>query len=79
MLTEFDLQMSRTLSVVRQLAKGKQLTLSESLTLGMGENMAIGFVYKFNSEEKVVDDLSLSQLNDLLEQYEVFAVIPDKF
>jgi len=79
MITEFDLQMSRTLSVVRQLAKGKQLTLSESLTLGMGENMAIGFVYKFNSEEKVVDDLSLSQLNALLEQYEVFAVIPDKF
>jgi len=78
-MNEFDLQMSRTLSVVRQLAKGKQLTLSESLTLGMGENMAIGFVYKFNSEEKVVDDLSLSQLNALLEQYEVFAVIPDKF
>jgi len=78
-MNEFDLQMSRTLSVVRQLAKGKQLTLSESLTLGMGENMAIGFVYKFNSGEKVVDDLSLSQLNALLEQYEVFAVIPDKF
>lgn len=75
-LTEFDLQFARTMSVVRQLAKGKHLRLGD-IKIGMGEDMTIGFVTEWLDGVRITDDLSIKHLNDLCEMYEIAMVIPE--
>lgn len=78
-MNELDLQFARTMSIVRQLAKGKQLTLSDRIKLGMGEKMEVGFVIRWHDgHETIADDLSLRQLNELLEEYGIGIAIPER-
>ena len=68
-----------TLAIVRELAQGKRLTLSDGLVIGMGEDMSIGFVIVGSDGSEHIAGLStmdLCQLNQLLKRYDVGMVIP---
>jgi hypothetical protein len=71
----------RTMSIVNQLAKGKILTLKEGYIIGMAEDMTIGFIItNSNGEEGIslFSELTLRELNKLLNKYEVDYIIKEK-
>ena len=76
-MVNYDL--SRTLSIVKEFAKGKRLTLPIG-TLAMGEDLSIGFLMtNLNTgEERVggLQDLTLKELNGLLNKYEIGFPLP---
>ena len=47
----YDIQ--RTLAIVQQLAKGMWLTIPDVGTIGMGEDMSIGFMLEIDGEAHV--------------------------
>ena len=69
----------RTLSIVRQLAQGRILTLPTGGTIGMGKDMGIGFIMTESDGEERISSwptMDLRQLNQLLEQHKIGMVIP---
>jgi len=77
-MNDFDTQFFRTLSIVKQLATGKFLSLPESRRIGMGENMEIGYLIRLAGEEdRVVGELTLKDLNDICEKHGIGFVIPE--
>jgi len=69
---------ARTLSVVKELADGKRLTLNDGLILAMGEDMSIGYVAKIDGEEFIsgLAVLDLANLNKVLTKFKIGPVIP---
>lgn len=66
--------MTRTLSVVRELANGEQLTLKDGYILAMGEDMSIGFLFVDQHGKESVSGLStmdLCQLNKILNKNDI--------
>ena len=71
--------LTRTLSIVQQLAQGKRLTLPTNQVIGMGEDMSIGFLIQHADGEERIAGLSimdLAQLNQLLNEYNIGLAIP---
>ena len=64
---------ARTLSVVKELADGKRLTLNDGLILAMGEDMSIGYVAKIDGEEFIsgLAVLDLANLNKVLTKFQL--------
>ncbi len=75
------MERTRTLAIVRELSRGKRLTLKDSHTIAMTKDMTIGFLLTNidTGEESVsnLSDLSLKQLNALLNTEEIWHPIPD--
>lgn len=71
----------RTLAVLRELSKGHTLWLPFSgQELGMGNDMSVGFVYDMDTKGKrIVNDFSLSEINDLLEKNDVGLPLPRSY
>ena len=72
-------QLTRTLSIVRELAKGRTLRLSD-YEIGMAEDLTIGIVMRNSKGEKSIGGLSsmdLKCLNNLLEENDIRFVIPE--
>lgn len=79
----------RTIAIVKELAKGRRLTLDEdgNKVLAMGEDMTIGFLaHKETDEglEKIVlppldGPIDLAGLNKLLNEYDVSFPIPSGY
>ena len=70
---------ARTLSIVREMAMGKQLTLPTGDKVGMGENMMIGAVYVDSNGNEGISPLSsmdLQQLDYILTKYDIGHAIP---
>ncbi len=69
---------ARTLSIVKQLVQGNQLTIPNVGTIAMAEDMSIGFIGKDLDGNEFVSSLStmdLAQLNKLLNDEEIGTVI----
>lgn len=69
-----NFERSRTLQIVKLLAKGKRLSLPDGTQIGMGEDMSIGFVLTGSDGVETIGGLStmdLSQLNTILNQEEI--------
>lgn len=71
--------LARTLSIVRELALGRRLTLPIGI-IAMGEDLTIGFLMTNvdTGEERVggLQDLTLKELNGLLEKYSIGIPVP---
>lgn len=63
-----DYDWVRTLAIITELGRGRRLYLPNcKRTLAMGEDYRIGFLVEFTGDmERVVDDISVSGLNALL-------------
>ncbi|MCP4539459.1 MAG: hypothetical protein GY832_20165 [Chloroflexi bacterium] len=75
-----NLDVARTLAIVREMAHGKILTLSDGHRIGMGEDMTIGYMAKYPDGKEFISGLAtmdLAQLNDLLEKEGIGMPIPD--
>lgn len=73
---------ARTLSVVKELARGRQLILPDGRVVAMGEDMSIGFVITDSNGEDCIGSLStmdLRRLNRLLDENDIGKVIPVMF
>lgn len=71
-------QIVRTLSIVRELSKGKRLVVGK-WTLVMGDDMTIGFLMKrSDGSEFVTSSLTLKGVNDLCEEYGIGMAIPER-
>lgn len=73
----FDMQLARTLTVVRELAQGKRLRIGDR-ELAMGEDMSIGFIITGSDGVDHIGGLStvdLSELNTLLNHYDINVII----
>ena len=67
-----DLQLQRTLSIVRQLAQGKTLPLPDGHRIAMGEDFSIGYLLEKSDGTCFVGGLStmdLKELNETLEYH----------
>lgn len=65
---------ARTISVIRELADGKELHLPNNRIIAMGEDACIGYVYEDASGETRISGLAtldFAQLNTLLEKYKI--------
>jgi hypothetical protein len=74
-----DLDVARTLAIVRLLAFGETITVGE-FVIGMGEDMSIGPVMTGSDGEPHVAGLStmdLAQFHKLLNDYDIGHPIPD--
>lgn len=72
-------QFARTMSIIKELAKGKRLTVGRH-TLVMGDDMTIGFLMtRRDGSEFVTSSITLKGVNDLCEQYEVGMAIPERY
>lgn len=73
-----EMRTGRTLSIVRQMAKGRLLTLPDSHVVGMGEDMTVGFVVTIRGEEGVssISEMTLRELDELLTKADVGFPIP---
>lgn len=70
----------RTMSIVNQLSKGKTLTLEEGYVIGMVEDMTIGFIItNSDGDEGIsnISELTLRELNKLLNKYEIYTIIKE--
>ena len=67
----------RTISIIKELAKGKTLSVG-TFTLGMGEDMSVGFlcVYGMGEGTMAVSSMTLDELNSFLNKHEIGLVIP---
>lgn len=66
---DFKQQLNRTLAIVRRLSEGERIKLPSGHTIGMGEDMTIGFMMEYPNGEWRISRLStidLKQLNDEL-------------
>ena len=66
---DFDKQLKRTLAVIRRMAEGEHLVLPNGLTIGMAEDMTIGYMLQYPDGTWRISGLStidLKQLNDEL-------------
>lgn len=62
-------------TLIRKLLSGNRLTLSDGRILEMSENYSIGFLVTFNNEERVVGDLTFSELALLIKK-EMMVLFP---
>ena len=70
---------ARTMSIVRELYKGKTLKLKDGMELAMTDDLKIGFTMKDSKGELVIGNLStidLCTLNKILDRNEIGIVIP---
>lgn len=69
-------QYARTLAVVKELAMGKRLTLSNGVVIAMGEDMTIGYLVTIDGEDHIfgLSEMTLAQLNRILEQEGVMII-----
>jgi len=75
----FDLQLSRTMSVIRELAQGEVLHLPDGYAIAMGDDMSIGFL--FGSDEtgwtiSGLSSISIKDLNDICNKHDIGHAIP---
>lgn len=66
---DFKQQLNRTLAIVRRLSEGEIVKLPGGQTIGMGEDMTIGFMAEYPGGEWRISGLStidLKQLNNEL-------------
>lgn len=65
---------ARTISVLRELAEGKELHLPNGQVIAMGEDASIGFLYTDADGDSRISGLAtidFKQLNDLLEKHKL--------
>lgn len=65
----FDKQLKRTLAVVHRMAEGEHLVLPSGLTIGMAEDMTIGYMVQYPDgiwRISALSTIDLKQLNDEL-------------
>ena len=82
-------QAARTLSIVREMAMGKRLSLSDGQVLAMGEDLSIGFVASKKDTatgetsevlmQPLGDPIDLAMLDRILEREGIGYAIPDLF
>ncbi len=70
-----DPEQARTISIVRELVCGKQLTLPNGYTLAMSKDMTIGFI--MGCQDYIVGSMTLAQLHALLTKFDIGPVIPE--
>ena len=77
-VTVSKMDMVRTISVVRELALGKILTLGNGLGIMMGADMSIGSVIDVERRKMVagLSTMDLCELNDLLNKHGIGHAIP---
>jgi len=63
------------ISIILSLLRGKQIRMGDDI-IAMSEEGHIGYVFKKGNEDVIVQDLTIRQLADLVELYEVIP-IPD--
>lgn len=71
---ELPPDITRTLSIVRELAHGKTVKLPSGFTLVMGTDMTIGFGHGEKNRPDFVshiNDMSLRQLHELLNRHQI--------
>lgn len=66
---QFLVQFTRTQSLIKALATGKELIMKNGNILAMGEDMSIGYLVRNQDDEtSVIGDFTFKQLNDLFEK-----------
>lgn len=61
-----DKRVGRTISILRELSIGKTLTLKNGFTIGMAEDMTVGFVY--NGGISRLSEINVRELDEILER-----------
>ena len=76
---DLDYQYGRTMSIIGELRKGKQLSLPDG-SLAMGVNFSIGYVLTDQDGNQTIGglvDFSIKELNSLLNYHNIGMVIPN--
>lgn len=76
-LTDQQIQLNRTIRVVKELSEGKVLHLPDgSGTIAMGEDMSIGFCYQVHNRYCIspLATVDLKQLNELLNKHDIHII-----
>lgn len=71
-----DMQLARTLAVIKQLADGKRLTLPTGTVIMMGEDFSVGCIIPGTDRISGFTDLTIRDLNRLCEKHEIGMPIP---
>jgi hypothetical protein len=77
MISDYDI--CRTLSIVRELSLGKTLTLPSGHTIGMGDDLSIGYIMTDHKGGQFIGGLAtmdLKALNRILTENDIGMVIP---
>ena len=72
-------ELNRTIFIIREMAEGKTLKLSDGFTVGMGEDMSIGYLISHEDGSTTIgglSTLSLCELNTLLNYHDVWGILP---
>lgn len=77
---ELKWQFRRTMAVLTDLFAGQQVTLADGHRIGMGIDLTVGFILTHADGSETVgglEDLSLKQLNQLLERAGIGFPLPN--
>lgn len=75
-----DRQLTRTLAIVRQLARGKRLHLPDGSRIAMGQDYTIGLIYEIRGKDTIspLAEMTFSQLNTICEKHRIGPIIPER-
>jgi len=73
-----QMNIARTLAILRQMAQGKRLKLPDGHEIAMAEDMTIGFVVEIRGQEGVsqMSEMTLRELDQLLTANHISFPIP---
>lgn len=75
---DFDMQLKRTIAIIRRMGEGEHVVLPSGYRIGMGVDMSIGFMHGSDEEWSVsgLSTLDIKELNEILNKNEIYFPIP---